>query len=104
MSRILKIIIVIILILPGSRLLSQPAQDDDQIYEFVTVEDKPVIRNDAQPDYPQTAINAGIEGTVVVTVVIDKQGIVRFIHYGHSMRDIPSTDEILAALQGFLTV
>jgi len=54
----------------------QPAQTDDQIYEFVTVNEKPVIVRDAQPIYPQNAINAGIEGTVVVTIVVDKNGLV----------------------------
>jgi TonB family protein len=32
------------------------------------------MTSDAEPIYPQAAIDAGVEGTVVVTVVIDKSG------------------------------
>jgi TonB family protein len=76
MSLISKTIFILILILPVTVILAQTTQADDQIYDFFTVQEKPVIRNDAQPDYPQAAIDAGIEGTVVVTVVINKNGTV----------------------------
>jgi peroxiredoxin Q/BCP len=29
-------------------------------------------------------------------VIIDKAGIARFCHYGHSMSDIPKNEEVLA--------
>jgi hypothetical protein len=29
-------------------------------------------------------------------VLIDKAGVARFVHYGHSMSDIPSNEELLA--------
>ena len=32
-------------------------------------------------------------------VSIDKTGIVRYVHYGHDMSDIPSNEEILEILQ-----
>jgi peroxiredoxin Q/BCP len=32
-------------------------------------------------------------------VIIDKQGIVRFVHYGHSMSDIPENTEVLSTLK-----
>ncbi|MBU1872699.1 hypothetical protein KJ688_03060 [bacterium] len=32
---------------------------------------------------------------------IDKKGIVRFTHYGHSMSDIPENSEILEILASF---
>lgn len=38
-------------------------------------------------------------GRMPAQVIIDKQGIARFVHYGHSMSDIPANDEILLALQ-----
>jgi peroxiredoxin Q/BCP len=28
-------------------------------------------------------------------VLVDRSGVARFVHYGHSMSDIPSTHEIL---------
>lgn len=38
-------------------------------------------------------------GRVPAQIIIDKQGIVRFAHYGHSMSDIASNAEILALLE-----
>jgi len=34
-------------------------------------------------------------GRMPAQVLIDKQGVARFVHYGHSMSDIPSNQEIL---------
>jgi peroxiredoxin len=39
-------------------------------------------------------------GRMPAQLVIDKRGNVRFIHYGHSMSDIPPNDEMLAILDG----
>jgi len=35
-------------------------------------------------------------GRMPAQVLIDKEGIARFVHYGHDMSDIPSNEEILA--------
>jgi len=35
-------------------------------------------------------------GRMPAQVLIDKEGVARFVHYGHSMSDIPSNQEILA--------
>jgi peroxiredoxin len=35
-------------------------------------------------------------GRMPAQVLIDKAGVARFVHYGHSMSDIPSNEEILA--------
>jgi peroxiredoxin Q/BCP len=35
-------------------------------------------------------------GRMPAQVLIDKAGIARYVHYGHSMSDIPSNQEILA--------
>lgn len=37
-------------------------------------------------------------GRMPAQVVIDKQGVARYVHYGHSMSDIPATEDILAVL------
>ncbi len=37
-------------------------------------------------------------GRMPAQVIVDKQGVARFVHYGHSMEDIPPNDEILAVL------
>jgi peroxiredoxin len=39
-------------------------------------------------------------GRMPAQVVVDKQGIARFVHYGHSMSDIPSNVELLTLLDG----
>ena len=38
-------------------------------------------------------------GRMPAQMVIDKQGTLRFIHYGHSMSDIPENDELLELLR-----
>ena len=38
-------------------------------------------------------------GRMPAQVIIDKQGIARFVHYGHSMSDIPENEEVLQIIQ-----
>ncbi len=35
-------------------------------------------------------------GRMPAQVLIDRDGVARFVHYGHSMHDIPDTAEVLA--------
>jgi peroxiredoxin Q/BCP len=37
-------------------------------------------------------------GRMPAQLTIDKQGLVRFVHYGHNAADIPANDEILEVL------
>jgi peroxiredoxin Q/BCP len=37
-------------------------------------------------------------GRMPAQMIIDKQGILRYIHYGHSMQDIPENAELLQLL------
>lgn len=37
-------------------------------------------------------------GRMPAQVLIDKESVARFIHYGHDMRDIPETEEMLALI------
>lgn len=37
-------------------------------------------------------------GRMPAQVIIDKQGIARYVHYGHAMSDIPANEEILTIL------
>jgi peroxiredoxin len=37
-------------------------------------------------------------GRLPAQVIVDKAGRARYVHYGHSMADIPANDEILALL------
>jgi peroxiredoxin len=38
-------------------------------------------------------------GRMPAQVTIDKQGLARFVHYGHDMTDIPENEEILELLE-----
>jgi peroxiredoxin Q/BCP len=38
-------------------------------------------------------------GRMPALMVVDKQGVVRFIHYGNSMSDIPKNSELLGILE-----
>lgn len=38
-------------------------------------------------------------GRMPAQALIDKKGVVRYIHYGHSMSDIPKNDELLEILK-----
>jgi peroxiredoxin len=38
-------------------------------------------------------------GRMPAQVTIDKQGVARFVHYGHDARDIPANEEILDLLK-----
>lgn len=37
-------------------------------------------------------------GRMPAQTIVDKEGIVRFVHYGHSMQDIPENEEVLGIL------
>ena len=71
MNTMTRLYITILLVLHG---LMVYAQTDDQIYEFIAVDEKPRVLQDTQPVYPQSAIDAGVEGTVVVTIVVGVDG------------------------------
>ncbi|MGB9589312.1 MAG: TonB family protein [Candidatus Hydrothermia bacterium] len=58
----------------------------DSVYEAYAVEVIPEITEMVRPDYPPVAMQAGIEGRVVVQVVVDENG-----------RVIPGTERILAS-------
>ncbi|NLT42579.1 MAG: peroxiredoxin family protein [Anaerolineae bacterium] len=39
-------------------------------------------------------------GRMPAQVLIDRQGVARFVHYGHSMSDIPRPEEVLDLVAG----
>jgi peroxiredoxin Q/BCP len=41
-------------------------------------------------------------GRLPAQMIIDKSGTVRFVHYGHSMRDIPENKELLDLIEKHL--
>ena len=38
-------------------------------------------------------------GRMPAQMIIDKKGVLRYMHYGHSMKDIPENDEILELIE-----
>lgn len=52
----------------------EAAKVEEEIFEFVAVEEKPTVTENAVPKYPDMARRNGIEGTVFVMVVVDKNG------------------------------
>jgi protein TonB len=51
-----------------------PPPEEDEVYEFFAVSEKPEIIKKEVPDYPDLARKAQIEGKVVITVTIGKDG------------------------------
>lgn len=93
-----RISMIVLLVIPGVMAYAQPAQTDAQIYEFITVDEKPRVLQDKQPVYPQSAIDAGVEGTVVVTVIIGTDGKVT---RAEIFRSVPQLDNAaLVAARG----
>lgn len=37
-------------------------------------------------------------GRMPAQVLVDREGVARFVHYGHNMSDIPANDELLALI------
>lgn len=67
-----------------------PPPEDDEVFEFFAVSEKPVMLQQATPDYPDLARKAQIEGIVVVTVTIGKTGLVE---NAKIFKSIPMLDE-----------
>jgi len=42
-------------------------------------------------------------GRMPAQMIIDKQGILRYVHYGNSMKDIPSNEEVLKLIDDIQT-
>ncbi len=79
---------------PTENLPPPPPPEDDEVYEFFAVSQKPVLIHKEKPVYPELARKAGIEGIVVVTVTIGKDG---HVEDAKIFKSIPMLDE--AALE-----
>ena len=51
-------------------------EPEEEILEYFMVEEKPVLIHRVAPVYPPVALKAGIEGTVHLKILVDKNGIV----------------------------
>jgi len=79
---------------PAENLPPPPPPEDDEIYEFFAVSEKPEIIHKEKPIYPELARKAGIEGIVVVTVTIGKDG---KVEDAKIFKSIPMLDEAALA-------
>jgi len=59
---------------PGN---NEAASEEEEILEFFMVEDKPEMIKSVSPVYPEIARKAGLEGTVYLSFVVDRNGRVR---------------------------
>lgn len=73
---------------------NKPREDTIDTYEFFAVSDKPVLVQKVNPVYPELARKAGVEGMVVVKVLIDTNGDIEDVKI---MKSIPMLDD--AALE-----
>lgn len=75
---------------PLDELAPPPPPDEDEVFEFFAVSEKPSITHKQTPVYPDLARKAGIEGTVVVTVTIGKDG---RVENARVFKSLPMLDE-----------
>jgi len=71
-----------------------PPPNDDEVFEFFAVSEKPVLKHKETPKYPDLARRAGIEGRVTVMVTISKTGNVLDAAI---LRSVPMLDEAAIA-------
>jgi len=67
-----------------------PPDEPVEELEFFAVSEKPILIKQVQPIYPQLAIHAGIEGTVVIKALVDTKGNIEKVVL---LKSIPMLDE-----------
>jgi len=77
--------------------------EDEEPPDFVPVEKQPVPVKAPQPDYPEIARRAGVEGTVWVKILVDKEGKAKKAVVMKSDAEIFNEPAIKAALQWVFT-
>lgn len=65
-----------------------PPPQEDTVYEFFMVQQKPQIIKRVLPEYPELARKAGLEGKVIIEIIVGKDGHVK------SARVLKSDNEI----------
>ena len=77
-------------------------EDENSFADYFAEHDLP-FRGYPDPDHTVLKlygqeVNLFRLGRMPAQVLIDKKGIARFVHYGKSMTDIPSSEEIIALI------
>ncbi len=61
-------------LVPEAAAPPSAAKEENEVYEFFSVEEQPKRLNAVAPEYPETAKRAGIEGTVMLKVLVNRTG------------------------------
>ena len=87
----------------NTEILVVGPENEDAFEKYWTENDLPFI---GMPDPKHSVLKLfGQEikifkfGRMPAMVIIDKQGVVRFVHYGHSMSDIPENSDVMETLK-----
>lgn len=83
--------------------IQQDIQIEEDPPEFVPVEKQPVPVKQVQPEYPEIARRAGVEGTVWIKILVDKEGKAKKALVMKSDADMFNEPAIQAALQWVFT-
>jgi len=67
-----------------------PQLDEPDVWTFEAVQEKPVLLKQALPHYPEIARKVGVEGIVVVKVLIDKKG---NVEKAEIFKSVPALDD-----------
>ena len=80
----------------------QPTSTNDgDVVEFSALTEKPVAKKTANPQYPESAREAGIEGRVILSGIVEKDGSVSHISVVKSSGNSEMDDAAIAAFQQF---
>lgn len=86
-----------------TRIIVVGPESIDAFQQFWEAEDLPFIGL-ADPEHSVLKlygqeVNLFKLGRMPAQVIIDRDGVVRYVHYGHSMSDIPKNEEILQLIE-----
>lgn len=77
----------------STEIIAPPDEPVEEL-EFFAVSEKPVLLKKVKPEYPELAIKAGIEGSVVTKALVDTKGNIEKVVL---LKSIPMLDEAAIA-------
>ncbi len=80
-------------------MINLPPPPDDQPVRYEVVEKPPMVVTSVTPAYPELAVRSGIEGKVLVKVLVGKDGLVHEASVEGSTADILNEAALAAARQ-----
>ena len=83
-------IVALLVITFGFAFGQTPATDTEKVVPYFKLEVKPTIIKKVPPAYPEFAIKAGVEGQVIIKVIIDQDG---NVIVANILKSVPMLDE-----------